>query len=256
MSAVALERQSWWSSNLQDYNSFQPPALPCPRLTQAYPPSLQLNYCTCNCAPNTHASSKCVSRRRSSLYPCRFGTCVTRSTCESLNRVHYKVKGEDTCAAPPKMHAQVTPGSLALSTIQDITTTTKYESESLGLDPDRLLCSSTTTPSCTITNRLNTAATPSKSHHHFDINTSGTTTITTTGANDTTDGSIGSFSPPQSSNAWKMKSFTKCTTNSRGSLPSKGVCCVRRRLIDEEGYIRRAACICVNEDETQVSFDI
>uniref|UniRef100_A0A0P4WER8 diphosphoinositol-polyphosphate diphosphatase n=1 Tax=Scylla olivacea TaxID=85551 RepID=A0A0P4WER8_SCYOL len=148
------------------------------------------------------------------------------------------------------MHSQVTPGSLAVSTIEDITAPRRYSTESLCLDAAQLLYNSAAAPSCAISNRLTPAATSSNSQQYFDFSTSGTTT----GANNCTDVSLDTLSPPQSSNLWTSKSMSKCNTNSRGSLTSKGkgVCCGRRRLIDEEGFIRRAACVCVNKDESQV----
>jgi len=39
---------------------------------------------------------------------------------------------------------------------------------------------------------------------------------------------------------------------SRGSLETSSPPCPRKRVMDDEGYIRRAACVCVNDSETQV----
>lgn len=150
---------------------------------------------------------------------------------------------------PPKMHAQVTTGSLAVSTIQDITSPRKSTTKSHYLDPNKQLCTSVITQ-YTIPSRLSTVATSPTARQGFNFNSSGTTT----GANCCTDASLDSFAPPESNSLWKTKSLNKCNTNSRGNLTcnSKAVCCGRRRLIDEEGYIRRAASICVNKEETQV----
>ena len=147
------------------------------------------------------------------------------------------------------MHSQVTPGSLAISTIENITAPRRYSTESLCLDAAQLLYNSAAAPSCAIPNRPNPAATSSDSHQYFEFSTSGTTTT----PSNCTDVSLDTFSPPQSTNLWTSKSLSKCNTNSRGSLTTKGKGCGRRRLIDEEGYIRRAACVCVNKDESQVS---
>ncbi|KAK7086104.1 hypothetical protein SK128_010809 [Halocaridina rubra] len=48
-------------------------------------------------------------------------------------------------------------------------------------------------------------------------------------------------------------------SNSKGSIGGNNhgtAFCIRRRLIDDEGYIRRAACLCVNKEETQVGLFI
>lgn len=149
------------------------------------------------------------------------------------------------------MHAQATSDTQHVSKVEDVAAPRKSRSKSLYPDTDHPSHTSAL-PSLTNARRRCSTTIASTTAHKCDASSPATTTVT----NYSSDVSRDSLSTPKTSGTWSSKAFSKGNNNSRNSLTpskSKGVCCGRRRLVDEEGYIRRAACICVNKEETEVS---
>lgn len=148
------------------------------------------------------------------------------------------------------MHAQATSDSQHVSKVEDVAAPRKSRSKSLYPDTDHPSHTSAL-PSFKTARRRCSTTVASTTIYKCDASSPATTTVT----NYSSDVSRDSLSTPKTSGTWSSKAFSKGNNNSRNSLTtskSKGVCCGRRRLIDEEGYIRRAACICVNKEETEV----
>lgn len=273
MSAVALDRQYRWWPNLQDSTShLQPPAplprppysLNCPRqpmqsLTAALiisshnsDSSSFLNLPLQNhSALSTHLHNPYYTSLPS-LTPARtlHNQPSTQSRKEDYKNNNLSEQVKPNPIPTLRMHAQATSGSLAVSTIEDIVTSRKLTSQVLPPEPScspRAITSNPIPTSCGPTTANVTTPVP------LQVNDSLTHTTSTTpvanfnaGVNE----SSGSSDENQSSCCWSSKTYSKCS--SRGSVAAKNKGITRRRLLDEEGFIRRAACVCVNEEETQV----
>lgn len=271
MSAVALDWQHRWRPKLQDLclRLHSPPQLPSAYVLDYLRHSVELipgviqstYYSTPLLSSFPLPSHKTATTNSAYLTPT---SLIPPRTFVSPLRVHNPlvVKERDTlpCKSPspcpvlvPRMHAQTTSGNLAVSTIEDIVQPRKLS----FLPPE-------------------SAATLSRSEISASFHTPNTTTVTTTVssqageltklcsksatatpmANPCVSSVTNGNSTLQDDHTRNCKHFAK-SGGPRGCAGAKNkiggsVCCPRRRLTDDEGYIRRAACICVNKEETKV----
>lgn len=192
--------------------------------------------------------------------------------------------------ARTRMHAQVTSeGSLNVNTVDEISLPRKLSSAtppppppplSLPVDINKPALSSPLSntyhqqqinrvPSSYSASSSSSSCphTPTNLTYQDNYNNQAAVSVTSTNANTTVGASprtlststnaIADSANQNNCSGWVLKNFTKLSSSSnsssRGSVAAKNKGgCIRRRLTDEEGYIRRAACICVNKEETKV----
>lgn len=169
-------------------------------------------------------------------------------------RVPLPCKAPSPCPAlVPRMHAQTTSGNLAVSTIEDIVQPRKLSF--LPPEPAAILNRSEISASSHTPNTTTITTTVSSPTGELTTLCSKSATATPM-ANPCVSSVTNGNSTLQDDNTRNCKHFAK-TGGPRGCAGTKNkiggsVCCPRRRLTDDEGYIRRAACICVNKEETKV----
>lgn len=271
MSAVALDRQYRWWPNLQDSTSrLQPPTpLPPPTYSLNCPrqPMQSLTAALIISSHNPDSSSyltlpsenhSTVSNHTNNPY---YSSLPSLTSTRTHNHQHSKLqsrKGDhknnnlseqvkENPIPTPRMHAQATSGSLTVSTIEDIVAPRKLTSQVLSPQPSCSPRNITSNPvhSCGANTANNTTPVPCQ------VNNTTCTANPLANFNVTVNESSGSSDENQSSSSsWSTKTYNKCS--SRGSVAGKNKGCTRRRLVDDEGFIRRAACVCLNEEETQV----
>ncbi|XP_071537339.1 uncharacterized protein [Panulirus ornatus] len=270
MSAVALDRQYRWWPNLQDSTSrLQPPTpLPPPTYSLNCPrqPMQSLTAALIISSHNPDSSSyltlpsenhSTVSNHTNNPY---YSSLPSLTSTRTHNHQHSKLqsrKGDhknnnlseqvkENPIPTPRMHAQATSGSLTVSTIEDIVAPRKLTSQVLSPEPSCSPRNITSNPvhSCGANTANNTTPVPCQ------VNNTTCTANPLANFNVTVNESSGSSDENQSSSSsWSTKTYNKCS--SRGSVAGKNKGCTRRRLVDDEGFIRRAACVCLNEEETQ-----
>ncbi|KAK3852226.1 hypothetical protein Pcinc_041181 [Petrolisthes cinctipes] len=196
---------------------------------------------------------------------------------------------EGVVSARSRMHAQATSGSLNVNTVDEISlprklssatppqpqpplvdvsktldnplNNTLHQQELCNRAPSSYSASPSSSSSCPHTS---TNLTYQDNYYYTQVvvpvsSTNANTTVATTLRTlSTSTNAIADSANQNTCSGWVFKNFTKLSSSSnsssRGSVSAKNKSgCIRRRLTDEEGYIRRAACICVNKEETKVS---
>ncbi|KAK3891983.1 hypothetical protein Pcinc_004150 [Petrolisthes cinctipes] len=193
---------------------------------------------------------------------------------------------EGVVSARSRMHAQATSGSLNVNTVDEISLPRKLSSATQPQPPlvdvsktldnplnntlhqqelcNRAPCSYSASPSSSSScPHTSTNLTYQDNYYYTQVvvpvsSTNANTTVATTLRTlSTSTNAIADSANQNTCSGWVFKNFTKLSSSSnsssRGSVSAKNKSgCIRRRLTDEEGYIRRAACICVNKEETKV----
>nr|XP_053640315.1 uncharacterized protein LOC128694279 [Cherax quadricarinatus]XP_053640316.1 uncharacterized protein LOC128694279 [Cherax quadricarinatus]XP_053640317.1 uncharacterized protein LOC128694279 [Cherax quadricarinatus] len=243
MSAVALERQYLWRPNLQDLSShIQPPASLHPPTCILNSPR-QLTYLPAAHLAGSHNlnTSIIAASSQSQILPSHtdisYQSQSLHLSSTSLVKKHSALQNptEGHPRSPTlalSMHAQANSASLVFNAIEDILAPRKLSSEVLELEP-----------SC-----APHSFAASIHHSTCSQNSGATTTLTHLKANDSTD----SDKNPSSCCCCRGRGYSKGNSARGMATKCKGVSFPRRRLTDEEGYIRRAACVCLNKEETQV----
>ncbi|XP_045625818.2 uncharacterized protein [Procambarus clarkii] len=259
MSTVALERQYRWKPNLQDLGSrLQPPgSLSRPTCIFNYPrPSANSISAahivgpqnpTTSVFSHSFQSQSPLQSHTQSLYHPSPSALISRP---SLVTQHSATQPLHKPRLALGMHAQDASAGLAVGTIEDLVSARKLSSEALAPDLDYALNGFSSGPRQTTCSLINTTTTTASCRDGETIYTTASTTTPVANFSASAKESTESSDENPSSYCCRGRSYGKCsrsivTTKNKGGCP-------RRRLIDEDGYIRRAACVCVNKEETQV----